>query len=69
MEILRSFLALSVYIIVIAMLFILKPDAMFRSDGSIKEVGFTTDNRSLLSLYVVAPLIALFIYIITIATF
>ena len=67
MEILRGFLALSIYILIIAILFIVKPELMFNQDGSIKNVGFSEDGKSLLSLYIVAPLIALFIYILTIA--
>lgn len=68
MEILRGLLALGIYILIIAILFLVKPDAMFnREDGSIKSVGFSDEGKSLLSLYIVAPLIALFIYIITIS--
>ena len=67
MEILRGFLALSVYVLIIALLFLFKPELMFHQDGSLKDVGFSDEGKSLLSLYVVAPLIALFIYIITIS--
>lgn len=69
MEILRGFLALSIYVIIIAILFILKPEAMFTREGKIKGVGFASNNGSLLSLYIVGPLIALFIYIVVIAIF
>lgn len=42
----------------------MKPSIMFDKNGDVKDVGFTDDNRSLLSLYLVAPILAVFVYMI-----
>lgn len=61
---LRILLGICVYILIICILFIMKPSIMFDKNGDVKDVGFTDDNRSLLSLYLVAPILAVFVYMI-----
>lgn len=55
------------YVIIVGLLFILKPAMMFEDNGRIKQVGFSRDNRSLLSLYIVLPILAIILYIIFLA--
>jgi hypothetical protein len=41
-----------------------KPSFLFDMDGKIKEFGFSEDGKSILSLYVIIPLISIVNYII-----
>lgn len=64
MMFLRILLGVCVYILIICVLFIMKPSIMFDINGDVKDVGFTDENRSLLSLYIVAPILAVFVYMV-----
>lgn len=61
---LRALLILSIYVIIVAIIYILEPDMMFDIDGSLRDIGFTEDNKSILSLYIVAPVLAILLYIV-----
>lgn len=64
MRFLRILFAFILYFFIITLFYLFKPSLMFHNDGSLKDVGFTDQNKSILSLYIMIPVIILIIYII-----
>lgn len=65
--ILRIVFVYIIYLVVVGALFWLRPSMMFDRDGNIKSVGFIDEDGSLLSLYIVLPIVAIFLYIVFLA--
>ena len=64
---LRILVTLFIYVIILAILYLLKPNIMFDNDNNLKTIGFSDENKSLFSIYYLTPIIIIFIYIITLA--
>ena len=64
MYLLRILFAFIIYLFILALIFIFKPSFIFNIDDSIKDFGFSDDNKSILSLYIMTPILILIIYII-----
>lgn len=63
----RILLVLSLYILVLAIVYLWKPSIFFNEQNDLKDVGFTDEGRSIVSLYYITPIIVLFLYIIVLA--
>lgn len=64
MNILRILIALFIYLLFVLIIYLYKPSAMFDENGNIKGVGFSDNNESILSLYIVSPILCMVFYII-----
>jgi hypothetical protein len=64
MKFLRIFFAIILYIFILSLFFLFKPSFIFDIKGNIKNIGFSDENKSVLSLYILIPIIILIIYII-----
>lgn len=62
----RKIIALSLYITIISILFIVKPAMIFDDDGNMKGFDYDTSNNdsSLLSFTILLPFIAILCYFI-----
>ena len=66
MSLLRILFAFIIYIFILSIIFICKPSCLFNIDESIKDFGFSDENKSIISLYIMIPILILIIYIILI---
>ena len=57
----RILLALLIYILVLSLLYYLKPSMMFDVNGNVKRYN---ENDSLLTIEIIAPILALLCYIL-----
>ena len=64
---LRILVTLLIYVIILAILYLLKPNIMFDNSNNLKTIGFSDENKSLFSIYYLTPIVIIFIYIITLA--
>ena len=64
---LRILVTLFIYVIILAILYLLKPNIMFDNTNNLKTIGFSDENKSLFSIYYLTPIIIILIYIITLA--
>lgn len=64
---LRILVTLFIYVIILAVLYLFKPNAMFDNNHQLKTIGFSDENKSLFSIYYLTPIIIILIYIITLA--
>jgi hypothetical protein len=62
---LRILLTLLIFIVVLSVLYLFKPSLMFDEYGKLKTIGYVDENKSLFSLYLLTPILVLFIYIIS----
>lgn len=65
--ILRIAFVYIIYVVIIGILFVLRPSALFDEDGNIRQLGFIDEGGSMLSLYVILPVLAITIYIVFLA--
>jgi hypothetical protein len=59
--------AIIVNVVIIMILFMSKPSFLFDINGKKKEFGFSEDGKSILSLYIIIPLISIVNYIIVLS--
>ena len=64
-KMIRILITFLVYIIILTLLYLFEPSLMFEKSGKLKTIGYTDENRSLFSIYLITPILILFIYIIT----
>ncbi len=64
---LRILVTLFIYVIILAVLYLFKPNIMFDNNHQLKTIGFSDENKSLFSIYYLTPIIIILIYIITLA--
>lgn len=64
-KMLRILITLLIYIVILSILYLFEPTLMFEETGKLKTIGYTDENRSLFSVYLLTPILILFIYIIT----
>ncbi len=64
---LRILVTLFIYVIILAILYLLKPNIMFDNTNNLKTIGFSDENKSLFSIYYLTPIIIILIYIIILA--
>jgi hypothetical protein len=64
-KMLRILITLLVYIVILSILYLFEPSLMFDESGKLKTIGYVDENKSLFSLYLLSPILILFIYIIT----
>tara|TARA_Y100000389_G_C17471316_1_gene531439 strand:+ start:9329 stop:9547 length:219 start_codon:yes stop_codon:yes gene_type:complete len=64
MKFIRILFAFIIYVLLLTILFLFKPPSLFNNDGKIKDTGFTDEDKSVLSLYIIIPILILVIYII-----
>ena len=62
---LRILITLLIYIVILSILYLFEPAFMFEDTGKLKTIGYADENRSLFSVYLLTPILILFIYIIT----
>jgi len=63
---LRILTVLCLYILIIAIIYLIKPSIFF-DNNKLKDIGFLHDNKSIISLYYISPIIVIFLYIIVLA--
>jgi hypothetical protein len=63
---LRILTVICLYILTIAIIYLIKPSIFF-DNNKLKDIGFIHDNKSIISLYYISPIIVIFIYIIVLA--
>ena len=56
--------AMLLNVVIIMFIFRIKPSFLFNEIGDIKEFGYIEDNKSILSVYIFFPIIAILIYIL-----
>lgn len=61
----RILITLLLYIIILTILYLFEPSLMFEESGKLKTIGYVDENRSLFSIYLLTPILIIFIYIIT----
>lgn len=61
----RILITLLLYIIILTILYLVEPSLMFEESGKLKTIGYADENRSLFSIYLLTPILIIFIYIIT----
>jgi hypothetical protein len=66
MKLIRIVFAFIIYLLILSILMFLKPNFLFNEKGEIRETGFRIDNKSIISLYIMIPIIIIIIYIILI---
>ncbi len=64
-KMLRILITLLIYIVILSILYLFEPSLMFEETGKLKTIGYADENRSLFSIYLLTPILILFIYIIT----
>ena len=64
-KMLRILITLLIYIVILSILYLFEPSLMFEETGKLKTIGYLDENRSLFSIYLLTPILILFIYIIT----
>lgn len=64
---LRILVTLFIYVIILAILYLLKPTIMFDENNKLKTIGYSDENKSLFSIYYLTPIVIILIYIITLA--
>ena len=64
-KMLRILITLLIYIVILSILYLFEPSLMFEETGKLKTIGYMDENRSLFSVYLLTPILILFIYIIT----
>jgi hypothetical protein len=62
---LRILLTLLIFIVILSVLYLFEPSLMFDEYGKLKTIGYVDENKSLFSLYLLTPILVLFIYIIS----
>ena len=65
-EFLRILTVICLYILTIAIIYLIKPSIFF-DNNKLKDIGFIHDNKSIISLYYISPIIVIFLYIIVLA--
>lgn len=63
---LRILTVIFLYILTIAIIYLIKPSIFF-NNNKLKDIGFIHDNKSIISLYYISPIIVIFLYIIVLA--
>tara|TARA_B000000475_G_C16004433_1_gene450299 strand:- start:1288 stop:1512 length:225 start_codon:yes stop_codon:yes gene_type:complete len=63
---LRILTVICLYILTIAIIYLIKPSIFF-DNNKLKDIGFIHDNKSIISLYYISPIIVIFLYIIVLA--
>jgi len=64
----RKYIIILIYITLLLLLFLIKPSLLFDDNGNIKNFGFeSNNNKSLLSIEILIPIIAIISYIIYMA--
>jgi hypothetical protein len=64
----RKYIIILIYITLLLLLFLIKPSLLFDEYGNIKNFGFeSNNNKSLLSIEILIPIIAIISYIIYMA--
>jgi hypothetical protein len=59
--------AMLLNVVIIMLVFRIKPSFLFNELGDIKEFGYIEDNKSILSVYIFFPIISIFLYILVLA--
>ena len=57
---LRILTVIFLYILIIAIIYLIKPSIFF-DNNKLKDIGFINDNKSIISLYYISPIIVIFI--------
>lgn len=64
----RKYIIILIYITLLLLLFLIKPSLLFDENGNIKNFGFeSNNNKSLLSIEILIPILAIVSYIIYMA--
>jgi hypothetical protein len=64
----RKYIIILIYITLLLLLFLIKPSLLFDENGNIKNFGFeSNNNKSLLSIEILIPILAIISYIIYMA--
>tara|TARA_Y100000389_G_C17447906_1_gene512776 strand:+ start:348 stop:566 length:219 start_codon:yes stop_codon:yes gene_type:complete len=64
----RKYIIILIYITLLLLLFLIKPSLLFDDNGNIKNFGFeSNNNKSLLSIEILIPILAIISYIIYMA--
>lgn len=64
MKLIRIVFAFIIYVLILSTFMFLKPSFLFNEKGEIRETGFRVDKKSILSLYIIIPIIIIIIYIL-----
>jgi hypothetical protein len=64
MKLIRIVFAFIIYVLILSTFMFLKPSFFFNKNGEIRETGFRVDKKSILSLYIIIPIIIIIIYIL-----
>lgn len=64
----RKYIIILIYITLLLLLFLIKPSLLFDENGNIKNFGYeSNNNKSLLSIEILIPILAIVSYIIYMA--
>ena len=62
----RKIISISIYLIIVILIFVAKPDIMFNTDGEMKHFGYYNDNENtIIPVILVLPILALLLFIFT----
>jgi hypothetical protein len=62
----RKIISISIYLIIVILIFVTKPDIMFNSSGEMKHFGYYNDDEStIIPVILVLPILALILFILT----
>ena len=62
----RKIISISIYLIIVVLIFVMKPDIMFNSEGEMKHFGYyNNEETTIIPVILVLPILALLLFILT----
>jgi hypothetical protein len=62
----RKIISISIYLIIVILIFVIKPDIMFNSEGEMKNFGYyNNEETTIIPVILVLPILALLLFILT----
>ena len=66
-SIVRILIVILLYLIILSLIYLIKPSMMFDDNGYLKGIGYIDEGKSLFPIYYITPILVLFIYITILA--
>jgi hypothetical protein len=62
----RKIISISIYLMIVILIFIIKPEIMFNSDGEMKNFGYyINEETTIVPVILVLPILALLLFVFT----
>jgi hypothetical protein len=62
----RKIISISIYLIIVILIFIIKPEIMFNSEGEMKNFGYyINEETTIVPVILVLPILALLLFVFT----